>query len=89
MRRILLVLTVALVRVAMMVAMALPAFADASGKASCQGQDLSTIASRFHGVVGEEFGRDAPEARQRVGDTQSSRAKDQPRNACLTTDFRS
>ena len=53
MKRILMVLTVALVMAALMVASALPAFAVASDTASCRGQGISDLATSEPGAVGE------------------------------------
>ena len=53
MKRIIMILTVALVMAAMMVAMAMPAFAVANETASCRGQGISDTATSEPGAVGE------------------------------------
>ena len=62
MRRILLVLTVALVMAAMVVALAVPAFAQADPHASCQGaahsnQEPPGTAGHLHSTLIPELGR--------------------------------
>ncbi len=86
-KRILLVLTVAVVMAAMMALAGGPAFAKASDKASCQGQDLSFVATGEPGSVGEAFGSFAPEFGQKTGESQSNRARNHPRNACSSQGF--
>jgi hypothetical protein len=81
-RRIMLVVTVALVMAAMMVAMAMPAFAQASDNANCVGQALSTRATtQPPGSVGSEVSGAAQQEPPGVGQDFTEQTQ-QPRDAC-------
>ena len=83
MRRILTVLALAALMAAMVVATALPAFAQASGEAGCVGQALSTAATTTPpGTVGNTISTGAQAfAPGEVGKQFSEQAQ-QPRDAC-------
>jgi hypothetical protein len=80
------------VLVAMMVAMMVvlsagTAFARASDKASCQGQDLSFLATNLApGQIGASFGSIASSNKDNtIGKLQSFRARNTPRGACFSS----
>ena len=80
MRRILMLLTVALVMAAMMVAMAMPAFAEASDNASCVGQGLSEDTRPGSGQLkGEQISGGAQSEPGLIGEIFSTLA---PMNGC-------
>jgi hypothetical protein len=83
MRRILLVLSVAALMAAMLVASALPAFAQAGENAGCAGQEFSAAATGLPpGTLGNAISTNAQEQPPgAVGKSISFLAKE-PRNAC-------
>ncbi len=87
MRRILLVLTVALVMAAMMVATALPAFAQASEDTGCAGQALSTAATETPpGTVGNTIRTFNEQAFPGAIGRSFKQQAQQPRDACPDLD---
>jgi hypothetical protein len=83
MRRTISLVVVALVMAAMMLATALPAFAQASENAGCVGQSVSTAATtRPPGAVGSEVSTAATEEPPGAVGQAFSGQTQQPRDAC-------
>ncbi len=81
-RRLLLVLSVAALMAAMLVASALPAFAQASEKASCAGQQFSDLGTSSPGTAGTAFSFGAQTAPPGDLGFAVSLTAQAPRNAC-------
>jgi hypothetical protein len=87
-RKKLTVLVAMAVMLAMMVGLSAgTAFARASDKASCQGQDLSFLATNLApGQIGASFGSIASSNKDNtIGKLQSYRARNTPRDACFSS----
>jgi hypothetical protein len=82
MRRLLLVMSVAALMAAMLVASALPAFAQASEDASCAGQEFSDLGTSSPGFLGNAFSTGAQTAPPGDLGLAVSLTAQAPRNAC-------